>query len=155
MQNQARTVAWSGIAVIVALIVVGVVSGGIARHVVQSAPIWICVVLGLRGSGAAKWAAFPVFTFWFLIFLLIWLYLLGLAHVVGGHFGTIEIAMTILGGLACATGFASALRTRSAMPWWGALLVLFFVSHLQLAAMWLSLSTPVASDARLNAWLKR
>ncbi len=35
---------------------------------------------------------------------IIWLYLLGIARIITGHFSAVEIAMTIIVGAACLTG---------------------------------------------------
>ena len=47
----------------------------------------------------------------------IWFYLLGRARIVTGHFTIIEIAMTVVVGMASAFGIVQALRIRSGVKW--------------------------------------
>src|SRR5256885_3769335 len=87
--------------IIVALVVgVGLAAGLVLRHVVQTLPLWIGVLAGARRSRAVGWIGLPMFLFWLVLMSLIWLYLLGIARVISGHFSPIEIAMTILVGAA-------------------------------------------------------
>src|SRR5215468_11801412 len=103
------------LAIIAALVLgVGIVSHGILRHIVQTAPLWPAVVLGLRRRDAAKWCALPGFVFWLALMVFIWLFLLGWSHVISGTFTTVEIAMTIVCAVAAIIGIASALRERTA-----------------------------------------
>jgi len=66
--------------IMAALLVVGAVSHGVIRHIVQTSPLWIAIVLGIRGSALTKWAALPCFVFWLVLMTAIWLYLLGWAR---------------------------------------------------------------------------
>src|ERR1043166_49784 len=102
--NAARTIGWCALAIILSLYVVGVVSHGVIRHIVQTAPIWPAVWLGMKRSEWAKWTVFPSYLFWLGIAIVIWLFLLGKAHIVSGTFSPIEIAMTIVFAGACAVG---------------------------------------------------
>jgi hypothetical protein len=50
------------LAIIAALVLgVGLATNLVLRHVVQTAPLWIGVILGFRHSRAASWAALPLF----------------------------------------------------------------------------------------------
>ncbi|HTQ12484.1 MAG TPA: hypothetical protein VMH86_01310 [Rhizomicrobium sp.] len=137
-----------------ALIVVGAVSDGIVRHVLQTAPGWIVIVLGLRNSVLTRWAALPVFLVWLLIFVLIWLYLLDLSDIIDGHFGPAEIAMTIVGAIACATGLFAALRTGGSAKWWSGMLIFLLMAALQIGVVALSMKPAIASDTGFRNWLK-
>ena len=53
--------------------------------------------------------------FWLAIMILIWLFLLGWARMVTGHFSPIEIAMTLVIGIACVAGIGLILRWRTAV----------------------------------------
>jgi hypothetical protein len=100
--------------VILALVLgVGLASNLVVRHMVQTAPLWIGVTLGFRRSPATSWTALPCCLFWLLLMALIWSYLLGISHLVSGHFSQIEIAMTIIVGTASIFGIAGCLRFRS------------------------------------------
>ncbi len=64
--------------------------------------------------------------------ILIWLYLLGIARILTGHFAPIEIVMTIIVGLASLIGVVSCLRFKSRVrPWLAMVLFLLFA-----AAQW-------------------
>lgn len=56
-----RTLAFCAAFLIAALYVVGVVSHGVLRHVVQTAPMWSTVILGLRARGGANGPRCPAF----------------------------------------------------------------------------------------------
>src|SRR5215469_1260940 len=90
--------------VISALYVVGMASGTVLRHVIQTAPLWVAVLMGGRYQPAVKWIAAPMFVLWLLIMIAIWLFLLGWARIVTGTFSAVEIAMTIVIGAACVAG---------------------------------------------------
>jgi hypothetical protein len=57
----------------------------------------------------------PSFLFWLVLMIVIWLYLLGIAHVISGHFSPVEIAMTIIVGAASAAGIAMFARLKSGL----------------------------------------
>src|SRR2546422_2950062 len=106
------------VAIIAALLVVGAVSHGVIRHIVQTSPLWIAIVLGIRQSTLTKWAALPCFVFWLLTMTAIWLYLLGWARIVSGTFSPTEIAMTVVVGFASIAGIVRAVGTRSGVRAW-------------------------------------
>lgn len=132
------------IAVIASLYTVGLKSGTIVRHIVQTAPLWIGVCLGLRKSDLAKWVAMPFFIFWLCIMTFIWLYLLGWAHIVNGSFSPIEIAMTLIIGVASIVGFVSSLRLRTSTGAVTAVAISLFSFALQVATMAVSLMPAIA-----------
>jgi hypothetical protein len=108
---------------------VGLASHTILRHVIQTLPCWAVVALGLRRSRVTAWAAIPVFLFWLAICGLIWSYLLGISHIVSGHFSSVETAMTILVGVCAMIGIAGFALFKSglAAEWAGMLFVLMAV----------------------------
>jgi hypothetical protein len=132
------------VVIIAALLVVGAVSHGILRHIVQTSPLWIAIVLGIRRSRWTKWAALPCFVFWLLLMSAIWLYLLGWARIVSGTFSPTEIAMTLIVGLASITGIVMAAHLKSAVRAWQATAVVLLVAVLQVAALRLSLLPQIA-----------
>jgi hypothetical protein len=87
------------VAVIAALYVVGFVSQTELRLVVQTLPLWVGAILGYLGVRMARWVALPLFLIWLILMSLIWLYLLGWANVIHGHFSPVEIAMTLIVGM--------------------------------------------------------
>jgi hypothetical protein len=132
------------IAVIAALLVVGAVSHGVIRHVVQTSPLWIAIVLGARRSGSAKWAALPCLVFWLLLMGLAWLYLLGWARIISGTFSPTEIAMTVVVGLASLVGIVRAVGMKSGIRAGSAAAITSFVAVLQVAVFRLSLLPQIA-----------
>jgi hypothetical protein len=142
-----KLVAWASLAMLVALHVVGAVSvpPGSLRHEVQTLPLWFPIVAGFQGRGIAKWAALPCFIVWLVIMSLIWLFLLGWARIVTGHFFPSEIAMTIVVGVAALTGLAACARWRTTLRPLTALGVFALFGVLQLLAIRLSLIPYIAS----------
>src|SRR5205823_6577807 len=102
------------LSVLLALYVVGAVSipPGSLRHEVQTLALWGPIILGFKRRELAKWMALPLLIFWLAIMIAIWLFLLGWAHIVSGHFYPTEIAMTIVVGAACVVGLIVAARWR-------------------------------------------
>jgi hypothetical protein len=143
---RAKTLADASLIIIGALVLgVGLVSSGVVRHLVQTAPSWLTVYFGLRRCTEAKWSALPSFVFWLLIVIAIWLYLLGIAKIVTGHFTMVEIAMTIIVGIACVFGIVQSLRIRSGTNWISALLISASVTAIQLVVFRLSQIPGVAN----------
>src|SRR5437763_14383204 len=110
MANAPKWIAYCSLAILVALYVVGAVSNGSLRHEVQTLPLWFPIVLGFGQRELAKWSALPCLIFWLVIMIFIWLFMLGWASFVTGHFYTTEIAMTLVIGASFVTGFHKILR---------------------------------------------
>ena len=145
LQRDFRILTVCCVSIIAALLVVGAVSHGVVRHIVQTSPLWIAIVLSVRGSGWSKWAALPCFFFWLLLMTAIWLFLLGWARIVSGTFSSTEIAMTLIVGLASITGIVRALGMSSGIhAGWGAG-ALLLVGGLQVMALRLSFLPTIAN----------
>ena len=131
-----RSITVSCVALILALWAVGIVASQPLRHLVQTAPIWMGVVLGVRKAPIGKWAALPFFVIWLCLMTLIWLYLLGWAHVITGTFPPIEVALTLIIGAVSVIGIVSCFKFKGAAVGWAAALAVFVASAgLQLAAV--------------------
>ena len=143
----AKTVGYCSLAILIALYVVGAVSvpPGSLRHEVQTLPLWVAIVAGLRQKRIAKWAALPCFIFWLAIMIAIWLFLLGWARLVTGHFSPTEIAMTLVVGCGSAAGIVACLRWRTDVRPLEASGTFLLFAALQVFAMRLSLLPYVAS----------
>jgi len=124
------------IALILALLLVGVVSHLLLRHVVQVVPAALALLFALRGGRAARYAALPVFLCWLFLMTLIWLFLLGLTRVISGHFTTVETLLTVVIGAASLWGTIAVLRRRA--PWLPA--ILYFIVFAALQWLFLRLS---------------
>jgi hypothetical protein len=115
MPSAPKWLAICSLAILVALYVVGAVSitPGSLRHEVQTLPLWFPIVLGFRQRDITKWMALPLLIFWLAIAVVIWLFLLGWARIVSGHFFPTEIAMTVVIGVACLTGLTVSFRWKT------------------------------------------
>jgi hypothetical protein len=67
--TNAKVVAYSSLAVLLALYMVGAVSvpPGSLRHEVQTLPLWFPIIAGFQKRELAKWAALPCLIFWLTI----------------------------------------------------------------------------------------
>ncbi len=146
MKNRIRTLGICALILIVSLNVVGIVSHGIIRHTVQTAPVWLAVWLAFRRSPRTKWAVLSPLVLWLLLMINIWLLLLGLPHLLSGTFTPIEIALTITIGIAAVVGIATALRVRTAVPWTSAVGTLLLMACVQVFALWISFQRGVSRD---------
>lgn len=139
-----RVLLASLLAVAAGLLAVGVVSHTEIRHLIQSAPALLVAIVAARGDPRARFAAVPVFTVWLLIMLGIWLFLLGIARVVTGHFTAAEIALTLVIGGGCIAGLIRALRRGPRTGWIAAVATAVLSSALQIGCVWLSLQPAFA-----------
>jgi hypothetical protein len=144
--TRAKTVGACALAVLVALYVVGAVSvpPGSLRHEIQTLPLWFPIVAGFRNKNAAKWAALPCFIFWLTLMIVIWLFLLGWARLISGHFFPSEIAMTLIVGIASLLGIAVCARWRSTVRPRVAAGIFVLFAVLQFLALRLSLIPYIA-----------
>ena len=131
---------------IVALYVVGIVSHGILRHIVQTLPVWPTVILGLRGSPWSKWTGLPSFFLWLILMVNIWLLLAGLPHVLSGTFSPTEIAMTIVVGASSLVGIVTGIRMKSGKRVLTAIALFFLLLLLQLLALRISFLPGISHD---------
>jgi hypothetical protein len=136
---------------IVALLVVGAVAQEIVRHAVQSLPALVCLLAAAANVRAVKWAAYAIYLFWIAIAVLIWLFLLDLAHVARGHYTATEIAMTIVFGVAGIYGLASGWRRSGKLGAAGAVAVFVIAFTVQTLTMMVSLKPLLAHDAEFCA----
>ena len=144
--NTPKAIAYCAIATLLALYIVGAVSNGVLRHIVQTLPLWFPIVLGLRRREAAKWASLPCFIIWLLLMTLIWLFLLGWARVISGHFTPIEVILTLVVGAASIAGLLIGFRWRTSLSWTKALSTAAIFAVLQLAALRISFLPSIAKD---------
>jgi hypothetical protein len=135
--------AWLAV-VAAALLVVGMVSHTLLRHVVQIVPLIAALGLLLRRPSVGVSAAVPLFAFWLLIMGAIWLFLLGVARIVSGTFTPAEVTLTIIIGLASVLGLAAAWRRGAAGPAAARLIMVLAFALFQFAAMWMSVQPFVA-----------
>jgi hypothetical protein len=123
---------------------VGLASGLVLRHLVQTLPLWVGVALGFRRSRAVGWVGLPLFLFWVLLMTLIWLYLLGVSSILSGDFSELEIAMTIVVGTASLVGIAKCVRFKSSLSVVSAVTVFVVVAGIQWVCFRASLTPAIA-----------
>jgi hypothetical protein len=128
-----------------ALLLVGLVSGTVLRHIVQIVPIMVVLAVVRRRPDWGAYAAIPIFLFWTFIVTMIWLFLLGLSRIANGHYTSIEVistffmmAFSIAGGVKC-------VQLGRSLPAAGRTLAFFLFAGMQVAAMWVSFLRPIAN----------
>src|SRR5215472_13207036 len=136
--TSAKSVAYCSLTVLAALYIVGAVSNGSLRHEVQTLPLWVPIVLGFRQQAAAKWTALPCFIIWLTLMMFIWLFLLGWARILSGHFSPTEIVLTLIIGAASAAGLGVSFRWSTDFSWGKALATAALLAVLQLVALRIS-----------------
>jgi len=141
-----RVLAFYALFLIAGLYVVGVVSHEVLRHFIQTAPVWLTVILGWRDSQWSKWTAVPCFLCWLLLMSLIWLFLLGWVHVISGAFSPLEVAMTFVVGVSAILGLAAATRMRGRTNAMASALVCILTLAVQLLALRVSFLPGIAHD---------
>jgi hypothetical protein len=139
MSNSSRFIEVSLVGLIVGLLAIGVVSGTPVRHIIQVLPATFALSLVIKRVPWAFYAALPVFVFWLLIMLAIWLFLLGLATIVTGHFSSVEIALTFVVGASCLCGLSHAFRTQPVASRLKRAAWAIVFTILQVGALWASL----------------
>jgi len=143
--NRPKAVAYCSLTILVALYIVGAVSNGSLRHEVQTLPLWVPIVMGFRQEPTAKWAAAPCFIIWLVLMTFIWLFLLGWARILSGHFSPTEIVLTLIVGAASVTGLGASLRWPTKLTWGNGLAIAALMAVLQLLALRVSFIPYIAS----------
>ena len=146
MNAAPKLVAYSALTILLALYVVGIVSHGVVRHIVQTLPLWFPILLGLRRREIAKWASLPCFIIWLALMILIWLFLLGVANVISGHFTPLEVILTLVVGIASLAGLVVGFRWRTSLSWGKAVFVAAILTVLQVLALRISFLPAIAKD---------
>jgi hypothetical protein len=153
MSNAQKVAAVSLVAITVSLLTVGLVSSPptLFRHIVQVSPIVLVLIAVWRGIPSWAFAAIPIFLFWQLIMILIWLYLLGIARIVSGNFSPAEIILTIVIGIASLTGLVAAARSVRRTDWLRGCAFFVIAAGLQVGALWMSRKDAFRQEPRATA----
>ena len=130
--------------IIAALYVVAFVSKTELRHLVQTVPLWLGVVLALLGVRVAKWVVLPILLFWLAAMTFIWLFLLGWSRVISGHFSPVEIAMTVVIGTSALIGLLFSMKGKRQVTPLGASCVFLLSDAFQFAAFRISMLPGIA-----------
>jgi hypothetical protein len=144
--NAPKLIGYCGLITLIALYIVGAVSNGVLRHAVQTLPLWFVIAAGFRGRELVKYASAPCFTIWFVLMVLIWLFLLGWAKVISGHFKPIEVVLTLIVGAASVAGLLTGLRWKTSLSWTKALFTAAVFALFQIAALRISFLPMIAKD---------
>jgi len=128
-----------------ALLLVGVVSGTVLRHIVQSVPIMVGLALLSSRPQWGAYAAIPIFLCWTLVVVLIWLFLLGLSKIANGHYTPIEIASTFVMIGCSIVGIVKSVRLGRSLAGWARILAFLVFAGLQFVAMWVSFLPSIAN----------
>lgn len=132
-----RLVPLSTVVVLAGLVIVGIVSNLLPTHLVQVAPLVIVLLIYFFSPRSGVIAALAVLSFWFVAMGAIWLFLLGIAHLLSGKFPPIEIALTLVIGVGALVGVIGCFMAKSE----GivrALITIIPLAGLQAFAVWLS-----------------
>lgn len=139
MHPSSKIVAWALVSTTLSLLLVGLVSHTPIRHLIQVSPAVVALSTLLLRAPWAAFAALPVFLFWLLIMVAIWLFLLGIANIVNGTFSAAEIGLTIAIGASCAWGMVASIRAPKSAGLMPRVIAIAVFAALQAGAMWLSL----------------
>lgn len=139
MDPRTKPLARALVGTIASLLLVGVVSHTPVRHLIQVTPAVLALAAVLLRAPWAAFAALPLFVFWLLIMVAIWLFLLGIASVVNGTFSPLEIGLTLAIGVSCLWGMVAALRSPRPSGILPRALAAVVFAALQVGAMWMSL----------------
>jgi len=126
------------VAVSVSLLLVGLVSRTVLRHVIQIVPLAIVIALTARHSRFSSAAATSLFTFWIFAMGGIWLFLLGIAPVFTGRYSPAEVVLTVVIGLTSIAGLLAVFRQGTELRLPARLGTVFLFAILQPIALLLS-----------------
>ena len=142
MPSRRNTVIACLAGVAAALLMVGVVSGTLIRHVVQIVPVGVALVAVRERPAWGSHAALPIFAWWLFMMVLVWLYLAGVPMFFDGDFTLTEIVLTVLVSLFCVLGLLACMRLKSTSSIANRLLAVAVFGAFQFAMMWASFLRP-------------
>jgi len=128
-----------------ALLLVGVVSGTLLRHVIQILPIGLAAAVLVRSPEWGAYASIPIFFFWIGIVGLIWLFLLGLSRIASGHYTPIEVVSTFMMVAFSVVGVVGGMSLGKPLRPRAKIFAFMLFASVQLAAMWVSFLKPIAN----------
>src|ERR1043166_767261 len=138
-------------AVVIALLVVGPVTGLIFRHIVQVLPAALLLLIFRRRSWFA-YGALPVSLIWFVLMVLAWLWIVFRIPILTGTFTPIEIVLTIIIGGAALAGILFTLIERPRTSAGAGIAAFVVMLALQVGALWLSFQPYLANRCRVSVY---
>lgn len=139
MSNPERLLVAATLGLIASLLVVGVVSSTLVRHLIQLAPAYVLLYGTFTHRAWVRAGAVPVFVFWLFIVIAIWCFLLGIAHIVSGTYTTTERVMTGTIALSSVAGLVAIAQSRASASWVSRFGGFVLLAALQWGAFWLSI----------------
>lgn len=128
-----------------ALLLVGITSGTLLRHIVQLVPTVVALVLVMHRPSVGAYAAIPIFGFWIAIVVVIWLFLLGVSKIANGHLSLIEIISTVFMIGFSLAGFVKSIRLGVSLRPIERVLAFILFGVLQVVAMRISFVDLIAN----------
>lgn len=128
-----------------ALLIVGLESGTLIRHIIQIVPVVIALAVVRARRSWGPYGALPVFAWWLFVMVLIWLYLAGVPMFFTGNFTLPEIVLTVVIALFCVLGLSACMRVQSTPSITARVLAIAGFGGLQFAMMWMSFLQPFAN----------
>jgi hypothetical protein len=138
MASSRRLLAVCLAGVLVSLLLVGLASATVVRHVIQVAPIVLVLLAVWQRHPVTPYCALPIFMIWALLMVLIWMYLLDIATFFSGSFSPVEIMLTVLIGGFSAAGIVTCLRSSISSTIAHRIAGFVTFTIVQIAAMWIS-----------------
>jgi hypothetical protein len=128
-----------------ALLLVGVVSGTLLRHIVQIVPIVVALAVLARRPARGAYAALPIFAFWIFVPVMIWLFLLGVSRFASGHYTPIEVLSTVVMAGSSIVGVVKCVQLGRPLRAGGRLSMVLLFAVMQFSVMWVSFLGPIAN----------
>ena len=99
------------IGIALSLVLAGLITGTLVRHLVQVLPILLALRLLSRSPGyLGAYATVSISGFWFVLVLLLWLYIAGVDGVPTGQYPRIVLVLSLIVGLFAWVGFTRGRR---------------------------------------------
>ena len=129
----------------IALLLVGVVSGTLLRHVVQIVPLVLVGGLLTRRPALGAYAALPLFGFWLFVVTMIWLFLLGISGFASGTYSPTEILLTVVMASCSTVGAIQCVAVGRPLRASARVLAVVLFLIIQVAAMYVSFQPSIAN----------
>ena len=132
-------------AVSLLLLVVGIVSGTLIRHMVQIVPVLAAAGIVLRRPSIGASISIPVLVFWISMMVLIWLFLLGWSDIAYGTYSPAEVILTFAIASCATLGLSPSFRLGQPVAAWRRTYLAVLAAAVQSGFMILSFQAPFAS----------
>lgn len=129
----------------IALLLVGVVSGTLLRHVVQILPLGLTAAILTRRPAWGAYAALPIFGFWLFVCVMIWLFVLGISGFASGTYSPTEILLTVVMAGCSMVGAVKCIAVGRALRASARVLAVVLFLIIQVAAMYVSFQPSIAN----------